>query len=103
MKLSIALDGAKRRDIRLYEGDTDCLEVVVYAKDGDEEPIDAARITGLRMTTAGPFAGTLPVGVTFTVPTGLRGRNRFILTGLVNGVRTTLAYGRVLGNCEILP
>lgn len=97
MEISLALNGAKRRDLRLYEGDEVTLTVKVYQRDGDEEPIDPALVTGLSMTTVGPFDRSIPVGSVFTVPVGLCWRNWYTLKGAVNGVPTTLAMGWILG------
>lgn len=97
MQISVALDGAKRRDIRMYQGDTQQFDLVVYRKDGDEVPIDSSLITDARMHSCGPYDGVLPIGSSFVVHNDMRVRNWFTLTALVEGVRTTLAFGWLLG------
>lgn len=100
MEISVALDGSKRRDLRLFEGDEIVLTVSVFAKDGDEEPIDPALVTDLQISTIGPFDGSIPVGSAFTVPAGLCWRNWYTLRGNVAGISTTLACGWILGYGE---
>lgn len=97
MEITVALDGAKRRDLRVYEGDQITLTVKVFRKDTDEEPINPALVTDLTISTVGPFDGTVPVGTPFTIPGGLVWRNWYTLRGTVDGVSTTLAYGWFLG------
>lgn len=103
MEISVALNGAKHRDMRLYAGDEDIITVVVYEKDGDETPINNARITNLKITTEGPYDGSLQVGVQFEVPNRLCGRNWFTLTGEIDGIRKTLAFGWILNYGQIAP
>lgn len=97
MEIIVALNGAKRRDLRVYEGDQITLSVQVYRKDKDEEPIDPSLITDLAITTVGPFDGSIPVGTPFTIPGGLIWRNWYTLRGNVDGISTTLAMGWFLG------
>lgn len=97
MLITVALNGSKRRDLRLFNGDQGTIVVQVYAADGDEDLIDPSLVTDLSIATLGFFNGTIPVGTEFAVPAGLRGRNWYTLYGTVNGLRTTLACGWLIG------
>lgn len=97
MQITVALDGAKRRDLKLFHGDGEQIEIVVYEKDADEVPLDPSVVTDLRIDTLGYFNGSIPVTSPFTVPDGIRGRNWFTLYGTVDGARRTLAFGIIEG------
>lgn len=96
MMIAVALDGSKRRDLKLYSGDTTLIEVSVYRKDGDEDPIADSELTDMTIKMCGPWDKELPVGTSFEVPKGLNIRNWYTLSALVSGVRTTLAFGWIL-------
>lgn len=85
--ISVALDGSRRRDLSLFQGDEVTLEVVVYAEDGD---VDAITPTDIRFVA--PETG-LSYGTEFTVGEDMIGRSWYRLVGEVAGVTTTLAYG----------
>lgn len=89
-QLSIALNGSRLRDLQLYGGDDQSIDVIVYGKDGDRTPIAVSDLS----VAYGPWGnqGTLPVnGDTFAAYFGWRSGYR--MTGTVYGRRTTLAYG----------
>lgn len=97
MQISVALDGSRHRDLSLFQGDEVTLEVVVYAVDGDEDPIAP---TGIR------FADTdtgLTYGDPFTVGENMIGRRWYRLVGEVAGATTTLAYGFITVDGEAAP
>lgn len=87
--ISVALDGAKRRDIRLCQGDAVTLEAVVYAHDGDVLPI---AVDNQRFVTTSGAPG-FAYGSAFTVSSDSAGRNWYRLQGDIAGVTTTLAFG----------
>jgi hypothetical protein len=89
--ISVALDGSKRRDIRLAQGDEATLAVVVYEHDGDTTPI---AVTGARFVTS-EGAPTFTYGTEFVVPDDSVGRTWYRLVGEIAGVTTTLAMGYV--------
>lgn len=97
MDIAVALDGSKRRDLLLYQGDSEQINVTVYAADGDTTPLTA---TNLTISTCPDGKVSFPVGSTFTVPDDFP-RGRYWLTATVNGKRTTIAYGvlRAPGGC----
>lgn len=99
MDIAVALDGSKRRDLVLYQGDSENITVTVYDKDGDSTP-SAKVVTSLALSTCPDGVVTIPVGSTFTVPQDFP-RGRYWLTANLDGVRTTLAYGviRIPGGC----
>lgn len=89
MQISVALDGARRRDIHLAQGDDVTLTVVVYAHDGDTVPI---AVTDQAFITASGAPG-FAYGTPFAVSSDSVGRNWFRLVGDIAGVTTTLAWG----------
>lgn len=95
MLISVALDGARRRNLTLYPGDEATLAVAVYEHDGDVAPLAAADVTGARIVQCWQ-SGTAPppVGTEFTVPSkNAVGRSAFRLVAEVRGTTTTLAHG----------
>lgn len=91
MNINIALDGPRRRDLKLFAGDEVTLNVVVYTHDGEIAPV---AVTALTLTTA-PSDFTLPIGSQFTVDSGWPGVRWYWLKGDIAGVTTTLAYGQI--------
>ena len=103
MDIIVALDGLKRRNLKLFAGDEVTLNVVAYATDGSSTPL---AVTALALTTC-PDDLTIPVGVQFVVPDDAccPGRRSYSLKGDIAGVTTTLAYGVLEicgGTCEQL-
>jgi hypothetical protein len=86
--ISVALDGSKRRDLQLFQGDTATITVVVYAEDGDVDPITPSGIRFVDLEGAG-FA----YGTPFAVSENDVGRRWYRLVGEVDGATTTLAFG----------
>lgn len=99
MDISVALDGSKRRDLLLFQGDSEEITVTVYDQDGDLTPT-AQTVTDVRISTCPDGSVSIPVGSTFTVPDDFP-RGSYYLTAAINGERTTLAYGtlRIRGDC----
>jgi len=99
MNISVALDGSKRRDLVLFQGDSEEITVTVYDQDGDLTPT-AQAVTNLRISTCPDGSVSIPVATTFTVPDDFP-RGSYYLTADVAGARTTLAYGvvRMPGGC----
>lgn len=98
MQISIALDGPRIRNLRMFAGDELTLSVVVYARDGDASPV---AVTNLSMSSW-PEDFTFPLGSQFVVPSDWPGRRWYRIRGEIAGVLTTLAYGWVLlegGDC----
>lgn len=91
MLINVALDGSKRRDLRLFQGDEVTITAVVYAKDGDTVPIVP---TGIRFVW--PESGGFTYGTEFVVSENSVGRNFYRLVGEVSGVTTTLAFGYIV-------
>lgn len=89
--ISVALDGAKRRDIRLSQGDETTLAVVVYEHDGDITPV---AVTDARFVTA-DGAPSFAYGTEFVVPQDSVGRTWYRLVGDIEGVTHTLAFGYI--------
>lgn len=89
--ISVALDGAKRRDIRLCQGDDVTLTVVVYEHDGDIVPVAVTDQAFVTTSGAPGFA----YGTPFTVGSDSVGRSWFRLVGDIAGVTTTLAWGYI--------
>jgi hypothetical protein len=89
--ISVALDGSKRRDIRLCQGDEATLAAVVYEHDGDTSPV---AVTGARFVTS-EGAPSFAYGTEFVVPQDSVGRTWFRLVGEIDGMTTTLAWGYV--------
>lgn len=87
MELTVALDGEKKRDLRFFAGDDMSLTIVVYAHDGDINPIT---VTNVRFAAA---EGSLPMGSEFVVPLNFFGRVPYRIVGEVADITTTLAYG----------
>lgn len=90
MQIPVALDGSRRRDLTIFQGDTVTLEFVVYAKDGDTEPITVSGGRFVDLNGAG-FA----YGVPFGVSENDTGRHWYRAVGEVDGATTTLAYGYI--------
>lgn len=90
MDLSIALDGSRRRNIQLFAGDEPTINVIVYAKDGDTDPIAVENLT---FVTAPDGESFIPVGSVFTVPDSYPMRSSFRITGEIGDATTTLLYG----------
>jgi hypothetical protein len=90
--ISVALDGSKRRDLQLFQGDTVTLTVSVYAHDGDATPL--ATVTDARFVDLNG-AGFV-YGTPFAVSENDVGRRWYRLVGEVAGVTTTLAFGFVI-------
>jgi hypothetical protein len=90
MQISVALDGSKRRDLSLFQGDEVTITAVVYAEDGDTTPITP---TDIRF--AWPESGVFAYGESFVVSDENTGRTFYRLVGEVDGVTTTLAYGYI--------
>jgi hypothetical protein len=92
MDITLALDRDNRRDLRMFAGDEQTINLVVYAVDGDDTPIvvtDAAIITA-------PLASvSFPVGSQFTVPDDCE-RVAYRLTADVDGTKRTLCYGMIV-------
>lgn len=88
MQISVALDGSKRRDLSLFQGDEVTIEAVVYAEDGDVEPITP---TDIRFVW--PESGGFAYGESFVASEDRVGRTFYRLVGEVEGVTTTLAFG----------
>lgn len=87
--ISVALDGSKRRDIRLFQGDTVTITLTVYQHDGDTTPITPS---GIRFVdTEGGFS----YGTPFAVSENDVGRHWYRLVGEVSGVTTTLCFGYI--------
>lgn len=91
MLISVALDGSKRRDLSLFQGDEVTITLTVYAADGDDTPIVP---TGIRFVW--PEGGGFAYGTEFTVSENNVGRNFYRLVGEVSGVTTTLAFGYII-------
>lgn len=91
MQLSVALDGSKRRDLSLFQGDAVTITATVYAEDGDTVPIVP---TNIRFVW--PEEGGFAYGTQFTVSDNSVGRTFYRLVGEVAGVTTTLAYGYIV-------
>lgn len=91
MQIRVALDGARRRDVHLAQGDEVTLSAVVYEHDGDTVPIAVTNLAFI--TTAG--APGFAYGTPFTVSSDSVGRNWFRLVGDIAGVTTTLAWGYI--------
>lgn len=91
MQLSVALDGSKRRDLSLFQGDDVTILLTVYAQDGDTVPITP---TNIRFVW--PEEGGFAYGVPFTVSEASVGRRWYRLVGEVDGATTTLAYGYII-------
>lgn len=89
MQITVALDGSRRRDLTLFQGDTATIELVVHAVDGDDAPITPSGVRFL--DTDGGFAYGTPFGVSLDDV----GRHWYRLVGEVDGVTTTLAYGYI--------
>jgi hypothetical protein len=101
MRISVALDGPKQRDLAFFAGDNESIEVVVYEHDGDEEPIP---VYNARIVTAWGGGYTIPVGEPFIVPDQYSGVVPYrmiaeltevistdtLLTAMVDGVETIL-------------
>lgn len=90
MDVTVALDGSRRRDLTLFQGDTVTINLIVYAADGDTEPITPSGVRFIDLNGAG-FA----YGVPFGVSENDVGRQWYRLVGEVDGVTTTLAFGYV--------
>jgi hypothetical protein len=88
MQIAVALDGSKRRDITLFQGDTVSIELVVYAEDGDDTPIVPTGIRFVDLNGAGFVYGT-PFGVSENDV----GRHWYRLVGEIDGATATLAFG----------
>lgn len=88
MLITVALDGSKRRDLTVFQGDEVTIEAVVYAQDGDTEAITP---TDIRFVW--PESGGFAYGESFTVSDQYNGRGWYRLVGEVEGVTTTLAFG----------
>lgn len=88
MDITVALDGSKRRDLQLFQGDTATINVIVYEHDGDTEPITPS---GVRFVDTDGFA----YGEPFAVSEDRVGRSWYRIVGEVDGVTTTLAFGYV--------
>lgn len=89
--ITIALDGPRRRDLKLVAGDQATITLVVYAKDGDPSPVT---VTTPTLTPSPDWgAASFPVGSLFTVTDTYPGRHWYRLYGTIGGVRTMLAYG----------
>jgi hypothetical protein len=92
MDLTIALDGSKRRDLQLFQGDTVTITAVVYEHDGDADPL--ATVSGAR------FVDLDGAGFVYGTPFGVSendvGRRWYRLVGEVDGVTTTLAFGYII-------
>jgi len=86
MDIVVALDGSKERNLSFAPGDQVTINLVVYAKDGDLEPIVP---TGFYWSTGG--GAFLPVGRQFSFP-GVN-RTPYSIAADINGARTTLVYG----------
>lgn len=87
MEISVAIDGTKKRDLIFYQGDDLSIVLKVYAHDGDDTPIV---VENVRFDAP---AGTVPMGVPFTVPYNYIGRSPYRIVGDVAGITTTLAIG----------
>lgn len=87
MLISVALDGSKRRNITVFQGDTVTITVAVYEHDGDAEPI---AVTDARFVET---SGNFVYGEAFTVSSNDVGQHWFRLVGEIGGVTTTLAFG----------
>lgn len=91
MDLNIALDGSKRRDLQLFQGDTVTITAIVYEHDGDDVPL--ATVSGAR------FVDIADAGFTYGAPFGVSendvGRHWYRLVAEVGGVTTTLAFGYI--------
>ena len=89
--ITVALDGPRRRDLKLVAGDQTIITVVVYAADGDAAP---ATVTTPTLTPYPDWgAASFPVGSLFTVADTYPGRHWYRLYGTIGGARTMLAYG----------
>lgn len=86
MEIAVALDGSKRRDLAFYPGDDLVLNIKVYAKDGDSEPISVINTQFVHGYSIGQ-----DLGAEFTVQDS--GREPYKVTGDINGQTTTLAFG----------
>lgn len=93
MDLTVSLNGSKRRDIRLHYGDTETINVVVYADDADTGA-PALTVTDVNMTAQGDYY-TIPTGVPFTVADDYGHRSWYSIKGTIAGAVQTLAYGHL--------
>lgn len=100
--ISVALDGSKRRDLQLFQGDAVTITLTVYAEDGDDTPFVP---TNIRFVW--PEQGGFAYGTQFTVSDDSVGRTFYRLVGEVDGATTTLAFGYItvegLGGGGIYP
>ncbi len=90
--ISVALNGSKRRDLRLFQGDTATIDAVVYAKDGDSDPLTT--VSGARFVDVDDGVGFV-YGDAFAVSDNAVGRHWYRLVGEIDGVTTTLAFGYI--------
>lgn len=91
MEIRVALDGARRRDLYLAQGDSETLTAVVYAHDGDTVPIAVTDQVFITAEGAPGFA----YGTPFTVSSDSVGRTWFRLQGSIAGLPRTLAWGYI--------
>lgn len=97
MRIAVALDGSRRRDLEFYESDDSVIEVVAYQNDGDSVPIS---VLDVRMTW-GRNDNTIESGVSFV--SDFDRRSTYHVTGMVGAEAdyvdpTYLAPDYVLGN-----
>lgn len=95
--ISVALDGARRRDITLGQGEEVTLSVILYEHDGDTVPIAVTDAAFVMDDGAPGFA----YGTPFTVGSDNAGRYWYRLQGDVAGARTTLAFGWIFVTGEM--
>lgn len=88
--ISVALDGSKRRDLQLFQGDTATITVVVYASDGDTDALTVSAPRFVDLNGAG-----FVYGDAFGVSENDVGRHWFRLVGEIDGATTTLAFGYI--------
>lgn len=86
MDIVVALNGSKERNLSFAPGDEVTINLIVYAQDGDVDPITPTNF--FWSTGGGSF---FPVGQQFSFP--CVNRTPYSIAADIDGVRTTLVYG----------
>ncbi len=89
MQIVVALNGSRERNLTLSPGDDVSINLVVYANDGDANPV---AVTDAQISTGG--GGYLPIGTQFAIPYSM-GRTPYRIIGKVAGISSTLVYGYI--------
>lgn len=99
MDIAVALDRMNRRDIIMYAGDDQRIDLTVYEVDGDDTPV---AFSDAKMLFPQQSQLTIPIGSGFDVPDKACDRVPYRITAIVDGTVRTLCTGMLVirgGTC----